>query len=162
MKQCILIIIKCKVTETELSQELEGEFRPGHFDGMLTVVLKFLNVVQPNRAYFGEKDYQQLLLIKKMVNALFLPVEILSCKTMRAQDGLALSSRNSRLTKEQREKARLFPHLLQSHLPLAHIENELKKCGFKVDYIKEKWQRILGAVWLDDVRLIDNITQSED
>ena len=77
-----------QVTETELSKELEGEFRPGHFTGMLTVVLKLLNLVGPHKAYFGEKDYQQLLLVRKMCAALFLPVEIIGCETIRAMDGL--------------------------------------------------------------------------
>ncbi|RDI48103.1 pantoate--beta-alanine ligase [Aquicella lusitana] len=147
-----------QLTETEMSRELEGEYRPGHFNGMLTVVLKLLNLVQPARAYFGEKDYQQLLLVKKMAAALFLPVDIVPCETIRAEDGLALSSRNSRLNTEQRQKAAHFPQLLQSHQPVEHIAEQLKALGFKVDYIVEKWQRRLGAVWLDDVRLIDNIS----
>ena len=90
-----------RVSETTLSSELEGEFRPGHFGGMLTVVMKLLNIIQPTRAYFGEKDYQQLLLVKKMAASLFMPVDIVACPTVRAQSGLALSSRNSRLTEDQ-------------------------------------------------------------
>lgn len=146
-----------QVTETELSTELEGEFRPGHFNGMLTIVLKLLNIVQPSRAYFGEKDYQQLLLIKKMTAALFLPIEIVPCTTMRAEDGLALSSRNSRLNQEQRQKAAHFPALLKGSQQPEAIAQQLYALGFKVDYIIDKWQRRLGAVWIDDVRLIDNI-----
>ncbi|HLB43497.1 MAG TPA: pantoate--beta-alanine ligase [Gammaproteobacteria bacterium] len=145
-----------QVMETTLSTELEGKYRPGHFHGVLTVILKLLNLVQPQRIYFGEKDYQQLLLIKKMVSALFLPVEVIACKTIRANDGLALSSRNSRLTSEQRKKAVDFARLLQSSLDTETIHVELQKLGFKVDYIADKWQRRLGAVWLDEVRLIDN------
>src|SRR5579883_606380 len=118
-----------QVTETELSRELEGEFRPGHFNGMLTVVLKLLNLVQATRAYFGEKDYQQLLLVKKMVAALFLPVDIIPCETMRAEDGLALSSRNSRLTPEQRQKAAHFPRLLQSGQCAEDITKQLELLG---------------------------------
>lgn len=148
-----------QVLETQLSSELEGFYRPGHFSGMLTVVLKLLNIVQPHRAYFGEKDYQQLLLVQKMVQALFLPVEIVPCKIIRAEDGLALSSRNSRLTDEQRKKASNFPRLLQSTLDLSDIALELERLGFKVDYVVDKWQRRLGAVWLDDIRLIDNVSQ---
>lgn len=146
-----------QVSETDLSLDLEGKFRPGHFNGMLTIVLKLLNIIQPTRAYFGEKDYQQLLLVKKMAQALFLPVEIIPCKTIRAEDGLALSSRNSRLNQTQREKATNFPRLLTSSLTTDNISDQLNKLGFKVDYIVDKWQRRLGAVWLDDVRLIDNI-----
>lgn len=146
-----------RVIESELSKELEGEYRPGHFDGMLTIVLKLLNAVQPMKAYFGEKDYQQLLLVKKMVAALFLPVEIVGCPTVRAEDGLALSSRNSRLTTEQRQLAREFPRILMSQLKLPEMTEQLQSLGFKVDYIAEKWGRRLGAVWLGEVRLIDNI-----
>lgn len=146
-----------QVTETHLSQTLEGEHRPGHFNGMLTVVLKLLNLAQATRAYFGEKDYQQLLLIKKMAQALFLPTDIVACPTLRAEDGLALSSRNSRLTAEQRQKATHFPRLLQSALSTEEISQALVALGFKVDYIVDKWDRRLGAVWLDDIRLIDNI-----
>ncbi len=72
---------------------MEGAQRPGHFDGVLTVVLKLLNLSGAQRAYFGEKDYQQLRLVKGMVEAFFLPVEIVACETARADDGLALSSR---------------------------------------------------------------------
>lgn len=146
-----------QVDEIELSQELEGKFRPGHFKGMLTVVLKLLNIVKPTRSYFGEKDFQQLLLIKKMVDALFLATEIVSCATIRADDGLALSSRNVRLNAAQRKLAAHFPRLLQSSLDIENIRQELTKLGFQVDYIAEKWQRRLAAVWLGDVRLIDNV-----
>lgn len=145
-----------KITESELSRELEGAYRLGHFDGMLTVVLKLLNLVYPENAYFGEKDYQQFLLIKKMVAALFLPINVVSCETVRAADGLALSSRNSRLTAEQRLQAVHFPSLLQSDLSQVQITEKLTNLGFVVDYIAEKWQRRLGAVRLGDVRLIDN------
>lgn len=146
-----------QITETEISKVLEGEYRPGHFNGMMTIVLKFLNIVQPTRSYYGEKDYQQLLLIQKMAAALFLPVEIIGCATVRAEDHVALSSRNSRLTTEQRERAAHFPKLLCTSLIPEQINTELQKLGFKVDYIADKWQRRLGAIWLDDVRLIDNI-----
>jgi len=146
-----------QVSETEISTIFEGEYRPGHFTGMMTIVLKFLNIVRPTHAYYGEKDYQQLLLIKKMAQTLFLTVEIIGCKTVRANDDVALSSRNSRLTPTQRKMAHHFPMLLQSSLSLQQMIEQLEALGFKVDYIAEKWQRRLGAVWLDEVRLIDNI-----
>lgn len=146
-----------KLVETELSKELEGEHRPGHFNGMLTVVLKLLNLIQAHKAYFGEKDYQQLLLVKKMVSSLFIPTEIIACETIRNENGLALSSRNSRLTQEQLEMAAHFPTLLRSHLTDEEVIVKLTQLGFKVDYIVKKWQRRLGAVHLADVRLIDNI-----
>lgn len=143
--------------ETHLSLTLEGQHRPGHFTGMLTIVLKLLNLMQATRVYFGEKDYQQLLLVKKMVSALFIPTDIIGCETIRAADGLALSSRNSRLNAAQREKARFFPKLLKSDLSVTEIIQQLQALDFKVDYVTEQWQRRLGAVWIEDIRLIDNI-----
>lgn len=146
-----------KVMETELSRVLEGEFRPGHFDGMLTVVMKLLNLVRPDKAYFGEKDYQQLLLVEKMVDALFMPVQIVPCPTLRAEDKLALSSRNNRLTAEQRQLAAALPQLLQSVSCTTEIQKKLTELGFKVEYITDRWGRRLAAAWLGNVRLIDNI-----
>lgn len=147
-----------QISEIDLSTTLEGAYRPGHFTGMLTIVLKLLNLAQASRAYFGEKDYQQLLLVKKMAMALFLPTDIQGCATLRAEDGLALSSRNSRLNPEQRKMAAHFPRLLHDKTLLPQtIAEQLAALGFKVDYITEKWQRRLGAVWLDSVRLIDNL-----
>ncbi len=146
-----------RVLETELSNALEGEYRPGHFTGMLTIVLKLFNLVAPTHAYFGEKDYQQLCLIKKMVTALFLPIEVIACPTVRDERQLALSSRNTRLSPAQYQQALHFPRLLMSGLSPADIESALSALGFKVDYIVEAWQRRLGAVWIDDIRLIDNV-----
>lgn len=147
-----------QIYETSISQELEGQYRPGHFTGMLSVVLKLLNLVQATRAYFGEKDYQQLLLVKKMAQALFLPVEIIGVETMRAEDQLPLSSRNSRLSATARQQAAQFPAYMHDlSLTPSEVTAKLTTAGFRVDYIAEKWHRRLGAVWLDDVRLIDNI-----
>ena len=146
-----------KVVEDEISEILEGAYRPGHFAGVLTVVLRLFNIIQPNCAYFGEKDYQQLLLIQKMISALFLPISIIACQTVRDKNGLALSSRNSRLSLEKRTHAAHFHRLLKSELSCGQIREALINLGFQVDYIVEKWQRRLGAVWLDDVRLIDNV-----
>ncbi len=146
-----------QVSETNLSLEMEGEFRPGHFTGVLTVVLKLLNLVQPTRAYFGEKDFQQLILVKKMVTELFLPIEIVPCSTIREESGLALSSRNTRLTTEQRQKAALLSHLLESNLSDEAVKQELEKQGFKPEYVTTKWVRRITAAWLDNVRLIDNL-----
>ena len=102
------------VKETSESKPMEGAERPGHFDGVLTIVLKLLNVVGPDRAYFGEKDYQQLRLVKGMVRAFFLPVEIVACETVRADDGLALSSRNRRLSRHARALSSKFPQILDT------------------------------------------------
>lgn len=146
-----------QIHDTALSHELEGAHRPGHFTGMLTIVLKLLNLVQATHAYFGEKDYQQLLLVKHMVAALFVPTQIIGCETVRAHDQLALSSRNTRLSPLQRQTAAHFPRLLMSDIAIEYMTEQLVALGFRIDYIAEKWQRRLGAVWLDDIRLIDNI-----
>lgn len=151
-----------QVIETEISQHLEGQYRPGHFNGVLTVVMKLLNLVRPSRAYFGEKDYQQFLLVKKMVLSLFLPVEVVACETIRASDGLALSSRNSRLSPTSRVQAALFPRMLMEGGSPESLSSALSAAGFKVDYVVEKWGRRLGAVWLDDIRLIDNVVIQQD
>ncbi|MEM7354527.1 MAG: pantoate--beta-alanine ligase, partial [Acidobacteriota bacterium] len=94
-----------RLSESELSTRLCGASRPGHFDGVLTVVLKLLLAVRPKRAYFGEKDYQQLELVRGMVRDFFLDVEIVPCPTIRHADGLAISSRNELLTPGQRQLA---------------------------------------------------------
>jgi pantoate--beta-alanine ligase len=146
-----------QVTETALSKQLEGEFRPGHFQGMLTVVLKLLGIAQADRAYFGEKDFQQLMLVRKMVEAFFLPVEIIAVPTMRAESGLALSSRNGRLSPEQLKQAAEIPRLLKSSLPDDAVMKKLAAAGFKPEYVATQWGRRLAAAWLGDVRLIDNV-----
>ena len=94
-----------RISENDFSKKLCGAHRPGHFDGVLTVVMKLLQIVQPKRAYFGEKDYQQLQLIRDMARTFFLRTEIIGTPTVREQDGLAMSSRNVRLTASGREKA---------------------------------------------------------
>ncbi len=145
-----------RIHETsKLGKELEARFRPGHFIGMLTVVLKYLHIVRPTHSYYGEKDYQQLLLIKKMVQALFLQVEIIACPTVRASDGLALSSRNTRLTAQQREKAAYFPAILKQAATSEVAVQQLENLGFKVDYVADQWERRLAAIYVGEVRLID-------
>jgi pantoate--beta-alanine ligase len=146
-----------RVTEEKVSRELEGAHRPGHFDGVLTVVLKLLNTVQATRAYFGEKDWQQLRLVEGMVRALLLPVEIVACATEREADGLALSSRNRRLSPPARTRAAQFPLILRStRTPLAAAE-ALQEAGFGVDYVEDRAGVRLGAVRIENVRLIDNV-----
>lgn len=146
-----------RVTEYELSMRYEGAHRPGHFDGVLTVVLKLLNLVRPHHAYFGEKDWQQLQLVSGMVEALFLPVKIVPCETVRDADGLALSSRNRRLSPTAREKAALFPKVLRAAIDAEAGKSALAREGFEVDYVADVGDRRLGAVRLEGVRLIDNI-----
>jgi len=171
-----------KVCVPVITEILEGESRPGHFDGVSTVVNKLFNLVQPHAVFFGEKDYQQLLLVNKMVEDLNLSIEVKSVQTYREVDGLAMSSRNSRLSTTQRKLApKLYQILkdvsqqvLKSEQSLVSIEKRAIKnleCqGFDVDYVCIKdsknlqtandqsvSRRVLAAVKLGDVRLIDNL-----
>lgn len=97
-----------RVSVARLGEVLEGASRPGHFDGMATVVAKLLNLVGPCRAYFGEKDYQQLVVVRQLVADLSIPAEVVACPTVRAPDGLALSSRNVHLTGDERAAAKVL------------------------------------------------------
>lgn len=96
-----------------LSDVLEGAHRPGHFRGVATIVLKLMNLVQPDSLFLGQKDYQQQLILRRMITDLDLPIEVVTCPTIRDADGLALSSRNARLTKEDRAKAVVIPTALK-------------------------------------------------
>ena len=146
-----------KVIEEKLSHKLCGQSRPGHFIGVLTVVLKLLNLIRPNRAYFGEKDYQQLWLIKRMVEAFFIPTEIIHCPTSRDQDGLALSSRNQNLSPQGIQKARAFASALRDFKTKDEIKEKLFSLGIEIDYIEEMGDRRFAAVRIENVRLIDNV-----
>ncbi|MDF1612595.1 pantoate--beta-alanine ligase [Stygiobacter electus] len=146
-----------KIIETDFSKKLCGAFRPKHFEGVLTIVLKLFNIVKPHKAYFGEKDYQQLKLIEGMCKAFFMDIEIVPCPIVRDEDGLALSSRNLLLTNEERKIAVNFPKLLKARMPNELIKEELEKLGFKVDYIENLEGRRFGAVHIGKVRLIDNV-----
>lgn len=146
-----------KVSESRMSQMLCGAHRPGHFDGVLTVVMKLLNIVQPDRAYFGEKDHQQLELVRGMVEAFFMDLEIVPCATVREADGLAMSSRNVRLTPEQRSLAPKFQEALTKGNTTGEAKARLESEGFEVDYIEDIGRRRYGAVKLGTVRLIDNV-----
>ncbi len=168
-----------------LSNILEGEFRPGFFKGVATVVLKLFNMVQADCAIFGEKDFQQLLIIKQMVNDLNLPIEIIAGAIKREADGLAMSSRNNYLNSSDREKSCLLSKtLLQCRQQIEqgdsikqveeNAEDTLKKHGFSVDYLTlretillkkvskndisaNKELIILAAAKIGDTRLIDNV-----
>ena len=146
-----------RVTETELSTAMEGVHRPGHFDGVLTVVLKLLQIAAADRAYFGEKDWQQLALVRGMAETFFLPTAIIACPTVREPDGLAVSSRNHRLTQGDRDRAPRFYRALTTAETPADAMSELSRSGFVVDYVEDRGNRRLGAVRLGEVRLIDNV-----
>ena len=165
-----------------LDEEMEGKYRPGHFEGVGTVVEELLRQVQPHNAYFGEKDFQQLAIIKKLVKKLNLPVKIHGVPTLREEDGLAMSSRNLRLNELQRKEATLiYKTLLQvndwfrvisveeikkrvkeifekSELDLEYFviadEKTLKETDF---FYKDKKYRAFIVAYAGDVRLIDNM-----
>ena len=141
-----------------LGAMLEGERRPGHFRGVATVCLKLFNLVRPRRAYFGQKDAQQVAVVRRMVRDLAVPVEIRVVPTVRDPDGLALSSRNAYLSPEERERALALPRALA-----ARDRNELD--GLEVDYFEEAdfEPRVLAAaVRLGSTRLIDNFVLEGD
>jgi pantoate--beta-alanine ligase len=146
-----------RVTETELSTILEGAHRPGHFAGMLTVVLKLLNIAAAERAYFGEKDWQQLSLVRGMADAFFLPTAIVPCPTVRESSGLALSSRNARLSAADRERAATLHRVLTTAATSDEAIGQLADAGFAIDYVDDYDGRRLAAVRLHGVRLIDNV-----
>lgn len=146
-----------RVSEHQLSRELEGAHRERHFDGVLTVVLKLLGIVRPDCAYFGEKDWQQLQLVRDMAQAFFLELDIVPCPIVREADGLAMSSRNARLTAEERQLAPEFHRVLSSGIPVEDMGETLSDAGFDVDYVERRGCRVLGAVRLGKVRLIDNV-----
>lgn len=146
-----------QIQETHQSLLLEGQHRPGHFTGVLTIVMKLLQLVRPSTAYFGEKDYQQYQLIKGMVEGFFLPIHIKACPTIREDSGLAYSSRNHRLNAEQKEQAIAFAKAFhQAHQPTRQIQKAIEALGIKIDYVEEHQGRRFAAVYIDDIRLIDN------
>lgn len=147
------------IEEASFSRELCGAHRPGHFTGMLTVVMKLLQIAGADRAYFGEKDWQQLQLVRGMVEAFFLETEIIGRPTVREPDGLALSSRNVRLSPEERALAPRFHEVLESAPDAATAKEQLTALGFRVDYVEDRPGRRLGAVRLGSTRLIDNVAR---
>jgi len=166
---------------TELADILEGHFRPGFFIGVSTVVMKLFACVQPRIAVFGKKDYQQLMIIRRMVQQFALPIDIVEGETCRARDGLALSSRNGYLSPSQREESTQLYRALEAmatewrtgNKDMAAIEaramNTLTQRGWKPDYMVVRRQAdllapagdeplvVLGAAKLGDTRLIDNL-----
>lgn len=163
-----------------LGTVLEGAVRPGHFRGMLTVVAKLMNIMRPSVAIFGEKDYQQLALIRRMVATLNLPVEVVGAPTVRESDGLAMSSRNAYLSEEQRQLASVIPAATAAAVAAAQAgasaaevvavaENLLNRApGVQVDYVavtdsdfgpapQTGPARLLVAAKIGPPRLIDNV-----
>ena len=137
----------------ELGSIFEGEHRPGHFRGVATICLKLFNLVRPDRAYFGQKDAQQVAVIRRMVRDLAVPVEIRVCPTVRDEDGLALSSRNAFLSPEERARALGLPRALA-----ARDRSALD--GLAVDYFEEvdlEPRVLAAAVRVGSTRLIDNV-----
>lgn len=145
------------ISEKINSKDLCGASRPGHFEGVLTVVMKLLQIVQPTRAYFGEKDFQQLELIRGMAGAFFLDTEIVAVPTVREHDGLAMSSRNLRLNDSARIKAAKIFELMCALKTAEDVRRSLEAEGFTVDYVVDKDRRRYVAAFLNDVRLIDNV-----
>jgi pantoate--beta-alanine ligase len=140
---------------------LEGSHRPGFLQGVMTVVLKLLNLVRADHAYFGEKDYQQLKIISEMTQEFFLPTQIIPCPTVREDSGLAMSSRNTLLSAEAHDKAAHLFRTLTTAASCAGARAVLEAQGFRVEYVEERWARRLAAVNLEGVRLIDNVPVAE-
>ncbi len=166
-----------------LDNVMEGEFREGHFDGVGTIVEKLLSLIRPTRAYFGEKDFQQLQIIRKLVKITNLPIEVIGCPIVREANGLAMSSRNERLSKELRKEAAYIYKTLKA----AKQRFGTKSANFVVEWVKKQFEthpnlkleyvkiadvnqlkpvirknknlkyRAFIAVYAGDVRLIDNI-----
>lgn len=145
------------VEEQDLTSIMEGRHRPGFFRGVMTVVLKLLNLVRADRAYFGEKDFQQLKVITEMAEDFFIPTEIIPCPTKRERSGLAQSSRNALLSAAGREKAALLFTALTAGVDPSDSRAVLEAQGFVVDYVEEHWGRRFAAASIEGVRLIDNI-----
>ncbi len=145
------------LSERELSEKMEGKYRPGHFNGVLTVVLKLFNLAKPTKAYFGKKDYQQYLLIQKLCEDLFLNIDVVGIETVRDEKGLALSSRNLRLNSKEIEIAQNINVVLKAVKSSAEATQQLENLGFKVDYVEDHWGRRFVAAFLGEVRLIDNV-----
>jgi len=146
-----------RVEPDSKDQVMEGAHRPGFLQGVMTVVMKLLNIVRPDRAYFGEKDYQQLKFITDMTQEFFMPTEIIPCQTVREESGLAESSRNRLLSTEAKQKAAFLYRTLTTADRPADARATLEAQGFVVEYVEEHWGRRFAAAFLEGVRLIDNV-----
>ena len=153
------------VDVTELGGILEGRFRPGHFRGVATVVLKLLNVVRPTCVYFGQKDAQQVAVIRQLVADLAVEVELRVVPTVRDDDGLALSSRNARLTADERTAALALPRALATRDRDTALAELASSNGLEVDYVEVADfdpPVLAGAVRVGSTRLIDNVPLEGD
>jgi pantoate--beta-alanine ligase len=146
-----------RIESEDANALMEGARRPGFLQGVMTVVLKLLNLVRPARAYFGEKDFQQLRTLTRMVEEFFIPTEIVACATVRAESGLAESSRNRLLSPEGLQKAASLYRALSTAATACEAIRTLQAEGLRVEYIEEHWGRRLAAAFLEGVRLIDNV-----
>ncbi|MCL4143762.1 UNVERIFIED_CONTAM: hypothetical protein GTU68_062196 [Idotea baltica] len=140
-----------------LEHQMEGKHRKGHFDGVGTIVKKFFEIVNPTKAYFGEKDFQQLQIIKKLVEKHHPSIQIVPCSIFRENDGLAMSSRNSRLTKINRKEAPFIYQTLKKAKEKFKTESSSKVTKWVKRKIKGTKYRGFIAVFAGDIRLIDNI-----
>ena len=168
------------ISVAQITDDLCGKSRPGHFDGVAVVVTKLFNIVQPNFAFFGQKDYQQLAVIRQLVQDLNMPLEVIGVPIVRAEDGLALSSRNGYLSEQQRAIAPTIYQLLKQAEQQLHegqalaqvlesISNQLTQAGFVVDYVEARQTNLqpiaqfdrnvvlFVAAKLGTTRLIDNL-----
>ena len=167
-----------------IDQIMEGKYRPGHFHGVLNVVYRFFEIIQPNKAFFGRKDLQQVAIVKKMVKTLGLPIEVVACDTLRQENGLAMSSRNARLTDKQKEEASAIYKTLVFGKKLAKLYSPAETLTFMLDYfnhfdLKLEYLEIIDsttflpltdywvsgasaciAAYSGEVRLIDNMELS--
>lgn len=172
---------KIKLDISNLDDKMEGEFRPGHFEGVVNVVFRLFELIQPQKAYFGDKDFQQLAIISFMVETLGLPVKIARCETLREESGLAMSSRNARLSNHQRKESSIIYAAMSAGKKLTnnltpietanHILKLLKDSSLTVDYVEiidpntlkslhNEWvpnARVCIAAYSGEVRLIDNL-----
>jgi pantoate--beta-alanine ligase len=164
-----------KVSAGALGQIFEGRHRVGHFDGVLTVISRLFDLVKPNYAIFGEKDFQQLFIIKKWVRDNNLPIDIISVPTIRDGDGLALSSRNVQLTPEGRSSALIISKALRTGSKEEMLRTLATEPNFEVDYAEvideesfelalpeTQFKRGIIAGWINGVRLIDNMRMGRD
>lgn len=148
-----------KITSTHpITARLEGKYRPGHLDGVLTIVMKLLALVKPTRAYFGEKDYQQAFLVDQLVKDYFLEVDIIRCPTVREKSGMPCSSRNNRLSTEEVCLAeRFFKRFIKAGSDdIDELKRYANELGMEVEYIESYNSRLFSAIQIGKIRIIDN------